>query len=80
MPIRRMLEGGVFDPKATALLLEVFDDIVAELDLRNVADREKAAKIVLRLAHGQTNVHTAKIRTEVVRLMRKDGSGRRRPF
>ena len=35
MPIRRMLEGGVFDQKVTALLSEVFDEIVSDLDLRN---------------------------------------------
>jgi hypothetical protein len=81
MPIRRMLEGGVFDQTVTALLSEVFDEIVSDLDLRNDADREKAAKIVIRLAQGQTDLDAAKIRAEVVRLMRKGGAGhRRRPF
>ena len=45
MPLKRMLEEGrSFGPKAVALLLESFDGIVAELDLRRAADREKAAK------------------------------------
>ena len=49
MPLKRMLEEGrSFGPKAVALLLEAFDGIVAELDLRSAADREKAAKIVMR--------------------------------
>ena len=53
MPLKRMLEEGrSFGPKAVALLLEAFDGIVAELDLRSAADREKAAKIVMRLALG----------------------------
>jgi hypothetical protein len=82
MPLRRMLgDNRSFDPKAVALLLEAFDEIVADLDLRTDADREKAAKIVMRLAHGQTEIDTGKIRAEVVRLMRKEGVGRRRrPF
>ena len=58
-----------------------FDEIVAALDLRTDADREKAAKIVMRLALGQTELDGAKIRAEVVRLMRKESVGRRRrPF
>jgi hypothetical protein len=32
MPIRRMLEGRNFDPKAIAILVEAFDAMVAELD------------------------------------------------
>lgn len=45
MPLKRMLEEGrSFDPKPVALLLEAFDDIVAELDLRTAADRERAQK------------------------------------
>ena len=53
MPLKRMLEEGSrnFDPKAIAPLLEVFHGIVAELDLRTGADRQKAAKIVMRLAY-----------------------------
>jgi len=77
MPLRRM--GGVFDPKSIVLLLEVFDEIVVDLDLRTDADREKAAKIIIRLARGQADLDATKLRAEVVRLMRK-GRGRGRPF
>ena len=81
MPLRRMLEERrSFDPKAVALLLEAFNDIVADLDLRSAADREKAAKIVVRLALGQATLDEAKIRDEAIRLMRREGLGRRRPF
>ena len=81
MPLERMLnDNRTFEPKAVALLLEAFDEIVAALDLRADADREKAAKIVMRLAHGQAELDAAKIRAEVIRLMRKDGLGRRRAF
>src|ERR1700729_832263 len=63
MPLKRMLEEGrSFGPKAVALLLEAFDGIVAELDLRSAADREKAAKIVMRLALGQARLDGAKLR------------------
>jgi hypothetical protein len=48
-----------FDPKAVALLLAAFDEIVADLNLRTDADREKAAKIVMRLALGQTELDAA---------------------
>ena len=81
MPLKRMLsDNRTFEPKAVAPLLEAFDEIVADLDLRIEADREKAAKIVMRLAHGQKELDAPKIRAEVVRLMRKEGMGRRRPF
>ena len=73
-------DSRTFDPKVVALLLEAFDEIVADLNLRTDADREKAAKIVMRLAHSLTELDAAKIRAEVVRLMRKEGAGRRRPF
>jgi hypothetical protein len=48
-----MLEGGSFGPEAVAVLFEAFDEAVADLDLRTEADREKAAKIIIRLARGQ---------------------------
>ena len=45
MPLKRMLSANrAFDPRAVAVLLEAFEEVVAELDLRNDADREKAAK------------------------------------
>ena len=53
LPLKQMLnDNRTFDPKAIALLLEAFDEIVADLDLRTAADRE-AAKIVMRLADVQ---------------------------
>ena len=65
--------------KSSALLLEAFDGIVAELDLRSAADREKAAKIVMRLALGQARLDGAKLRHDAIGLMRKEGiKGRRR--
>jgi hypothetical protein len=75
-----MLEGGSFGPEAVAALLEAFDEAVADLELRTEADREKAAKIIIRLARGQVTPDRAKIRAEVARLMRKEGAGRRRPL
>jgi hypothetical protein len=79
--MKRMLEdGGSFDPKAVAILLEAFRAIVAELDLRTVADREKAAKIVIKLALGQANLSATNLRNDALALMRnepgKRGGGR----
>jgi hypothetical protein len=81
MPLKRMLEKArSFDPKAVALLLEAFNETVAELDLRTAADREKAAKIVVRLALGRADLDAAKIRHDAIGLIRKEARGRRRPF
>jgi hypothetical protein len=82
MPLKRLLdESRAFDPKAVAILSEAFAAVVAELDLRTNADKERAARIIIRLALGQRSLDGAKLRAEVVRLMRKDGvRGRRRPF
>jgi hypothetical protein len=45
MPVRRMLgDNRSFDPKAVALLVEAFDEIVVDLDLRTEADRRKPQK------------------------------------
>ena len=81
MPIRRMLEGGTFEPKAAALLIEAFNAVVAELDLRAGADKERAAKIIIRLAHAQRSLNAAKIRDQAIIEVRKEsGTRRRRPF
>jgi hypothetical protein len=49
--------------------------------LRSAADREKAAKIVMRLALGQAHLDGAKLRHDAIGLMRKEGiKGRRRAF
>jgi hypothetical protein len=57
-----MFEGGSFDSKTVALLSEVFETLVAELDLRDIADREKAAKIIIRLAKGQAILDEERLR------------------
>ena len=81
MPIRRMLEGGTFEPKAAALLIEAFNTVVAELDLRAGADKELVAKIIIRLAHAQQSIDAAKIRDQAIIQVRKEsGIRRRRPF
>jgi hypothetical protein len=72
MPLKRMLEGGNFEPKAVAILLEAFDGIVAELDLKTVEDREQAAKVVVRLAAGQAILDATKLRDDAIGLMRKE--------
>ena len=81
MPIRRMLEGGTFEPKSAALLIEAFNSVVAELDLRAGADKERAAKIIIRLALGQGRLDAAKIRDQAIIQVRKESGTRRpRPF
>ena len=82
MPLKRLLdEGRYFDPKVEAVVLEIFDGVVVRLDLRTLAEREQAAKIIIRLALGQHNLDAAKLRDSVVAAMRKEsGARRRRPF
>jgi hypothetical protein len=64
--------GGVFDHKSIVLLLEVFDEIIVDLDLRTDADREKAAKIIIRLTRGQADLDATKLV--------QNGRSRPRPF
>jgi hypothetical protein len=76
-----MLERGVFDPDTAALLIEAFNRTIADLDLRNATDRERAAKIIIRHAQRQARIDPAKLHHDVVRLMRREGvRGHRRAF
>jgi hypothetical protein len=72
MTIRRMLEGRNFDSKAAAVLVEAFNEIIDELDLRTPAERVKAAKIVIELAADEANLDAAKLRNDAVDLMLKE--------
>jgi hypothetical protein len=71
MPIRRMLEGRNFDPEAVAILVKAFNGMVDELHLQTVADRERAAKIIIGLALARVTLD-AKLRVDAVRMMRKE--------
>jgi hypothetical protein len=70
MPLRRMLEGRNFDPKAAAVIVKAFNEIIDELYLRTPAERERAARIVIRLAAKEAELDVAKLRDEVVSLLR----------
>jgi hypothetical protein len=72
MPIKRMLEGRNFDSKTAATLVEAFNGVVAELDLRTPAERERAAKIIIQLAGARTVIDAANLRDEAAGLMRKE--------
>ncbi len=82
MPLKRLLdESRAFDPKAVAILLEAFNAVVAELDLRTGTDRERAARIIIRLALSQRNLDAATIRDQAIIAVRKETRARhRRPF
>ena len=64
MPLRRMMEGRNFEPKAAAVLVEAFNEIIDELDLRTLSDRERAARIVIELAASKPTLDVAKLRDE----------------
>jgi cytidylate kinase len=72
MPMRRMLEGGSFSSKAVAILVEVFETVTTELDLRDIADRERAARIIIRLAEGAPALDEAELSAEVIRMVQRD--------
>lgn len=81
MPLKRMLDDiRNFDPKAVAILSEAFDGVVAELALRPPAERERAAKLIIQLALGQTDLDAAVLRDRTAVLMRnKRGTQHRSP-
>ena len=68
----RMLKGRNFEPKAAAVLVEAFNEIIDELDLRTPAERVKAAKIVIELAASKPTLDVAKLRDEAVDLIRRE--------
>ena len=70
--LRRMLEGRNFDSKAAAVLVEAFNEIIDELDLRTIADRERAARIVIELAAKEAELDVAKLRDEAGDLIRNE--------
>ncbi|HEY1453400.1 MAG TPA: hypothetical protein VGF57_08045 [Roseiarcus sp.] len=71
MPMKRLLnESRAFDPKAIAILMEAFDCVVVELNLQTITEREKAAKIIIGLALGQTVLDAAKLREIALARMR----------
>ena len=72
MPFRRMLEGRNFDPKAAAVIVEAFNEIIDELYLRSPAERERAARIVIELAAKEAELDVAKLRDDTVRLLRQE--------
>ena len=82
MPLKRLLEESrAFEPAAAAIFIEAVHAAAAELDLRSVADRERVAKIIMRLAHAQRSLDAAKIRDQAIIEVRKESrTRRRRPF
>jgi hypothetical protein len=74
MPLKRFLdEGGSFDPKAVAIMLEAYDGVVAELRLQAADEREKAARLVMQLARGRSDLDSASLRSGVTDLIRNQG-------
>jgi hypothetical protein len=75
MPIRRALgESRSFDPKAVAILLVAYDGLVAELGLQAAGDKEKAARIILRLALGETDLDAENLRAAAADVMLNEGA------
>ena len=72
MPIERMLKGRNFSPESAAILVKAFHGVVGDLGLRTATDRERAAKIVIGLAAGQTILDAENLRDEAAVLMRNE--------
>jgi len=62
-------ESRNFDPKSIAILREAFEGIAAKLGLRSIEEREKAARLIIRLAQGETDLDAGKLRNEAVALL-----------
>lgn len=74
MPLKRMLEGsGSFGPSAVAIPVEAYDGLVAELGLKAPDEKERAAKLIIRLSQGQTELDAAKLRNEAANVMLNEG-------
>lgn len=74
MPLKRWLdESGSFDPKAVATMLEAYDGVVADLGLQAADEREKAARLVMQLARGRSDLDSASLRSGVTDLIRNEG-------
>jgi hypothetical protein len=77
MPLKRMLDqSGSFDPKAVAILLEAYNAVVTELGLWETPERERAAKLIIRLAQGQTDLDAAKLRDDAAAVRKGSEMGR----
>jgi hypothetical protein len=72
MPIKRMLKGRNFSPESAAILVKAFHSVVADLDLRTAAEKERAANIVISIAAGQTVLDGENLRDEAAGLMRNE--------
>jgi hypothetical protein len=62
MPLDPVDEGRSFDPKAVAILLKAYEGVVAELGLQASAEKEMAAKYVIRLARRQGDLDPLSLR------------------
>jgi hypothetical protein len=70
MPMQRLLtQSPSFDPKAVSILLETYDGVVAELRLQTPEEKERAAKLIVRLAEGQPDLDVAKLREGVTAIL-----------
>jgi hypothetical protein len=75
MPLKSMLsESRYFDPETVAVLLEAYDGAVAELGLRTLPEKERAARVILQLALGQTDLDVTKLRAGIAALMMQSES------
>jgi hypothetical protein len=77
MPLKRMLgHSRDFHPESVVILLKAYDDLVAELGLRTVAEKERAASIVLHLAMEQAELDAAKLRDAAADVMLNEGAAK----
>lgn len=70
MPMNRLLEESrSFDPTAVGILLEALEAVVAELRLRSLAEQEKAARVIIRLAERKSDFDAATLRDCAINIM-----------
>jgi hypothetical protein len=65
-------KGGTSVRNPRQFLVKAFNGVVADLGVRTVADRKRAAKIVIELAASQTVLDVEWLRDEAAGLMRNE--------
>ena len=70
MALKRLRDGSQnFHPDEIFILVRAYEGVVAELGLRSPAEQERAARRVISLAQGSTELDAIKLRDAVANSM-----------
>jgi hypothetical protein len=70
MPLRRLAEESrSFDPNAVSILLTAYGGVVSDLGLKDAAEKKRAARLIIRLAQGRTDLDAGKPRNDAKKAL-----------